>query len=218
MEGNHRRRRAISSSLGEVKLGEGQRVLQVEDPTEKMETLEVPPEILQHRTFSSTEPSIGAKDIEKIEQELAAAKMEKKQQRAPKQAVNRLELLTGIGRLVSDIKIDNVKFSLRSLKSRELRYVMENAARNGETNVGEALLIRNYTLAFSIYEIEDNPIYAVIGSDEIEDKVRVIDEFEEVTTTKLWDAYSSMINEGSKGVEEDLGTDTKQILDNVKKS
>ena len=41
-------------------------------------------------------------------------------------------------------------------------------------------MIRSYTLAYSLFRIDDNPIYSIIGSDDIEDKVNVIDDFEEI--------------------------------------
>ena len=214
---NRRRRRAISSSLGEVNFGQNRPVLQVDDPTEESQ---LPPEIVQRRSFSSTEPIVSAQALNEVEQQLKQARTEQAQlkQRASKQAINRLELLTGIGRLVSEVTIDNVKFGLRSLKSKEVRHVMEVAAKEGKTNVGEALLIRNYTLSYSIYQIDGNPIYTIIGSDDILDKMDMVDDFEEGTTEKLWNAYSRMINDSSKNIEKDLGSTPEEIIDTVKKS
>ncbi len=211
MEENHRRRRTISSSLGNVTFdSKEQRVLTVEDPT--MDEVEVPQEIIQRRYASTPEP----RDFEQVEQEIDRARREQRTPRATSSAINRLELLTGIGRLISEITIEKVEFKLRSLKSKELRYVMEKAARHADSKIGEAMLIRNYTLAFSVFEIDGNPISVIIGTDKIEEKVKIIDEFEELITAKLWKAYSSMIDSGSK--DTDLGSTAEEIVDNVKKS
>jgi hypothetical protein len=230
MEDNRRRRRTVSSSLGNVGFDEedgfsrSSRILTVdgtgndagyEDDYET--TREVPPEVIQRTFVAGPKPSVTQKDIGQIEREIEQARQEKRQKRANPQAVSRLELLTGIGRLVTEVTIEKVEFRLRSLKSKELRYVMERAAKNAISNIGEAMMIRNYTLAFSLFEIDRNPISTVIGSDKVEDKVNVIDDFEEVVTTRLWEAYSRMIENGSKNVEKDLGSSPEEIVDNIKK-
>jgi len=230
MEDNRRRRRTVSSSLGSVGFGEedsfgrATKVLTVDgtgeedyDPREPS-TIGVPQEVIQRNFNSGPAPSVKEKDIKQIEREVEQARQVQRQKRANPNAVSRLELLTGIGRLVTEVTIEKVEFRLRSLKSKELRFVMEKAARDATSNIGEAMMIRNYTLAFSLFEIDGNPISTVIGSDRVEDKVSVIDDFEEVVTTKLWDAYSRMIESSSKNVEKDLGSDAEEIVDNVKKS
>lgn len=235
MEENRRRRRTVSSSLGDVGFGEedsfgrSSRVLTVDgtgdssgyDPRQvprHEQTREVPQEVIQRTFESGPQPSVTQKDINKIEREIEQARNEQRQKRANPQAVSRLELLTGIGRLVTEVVIEKVEFRLRSLKSKELRYVMEIAAKHATSNIGEAMMIRNYTLAFSLFEIDGNPISTVIGSDRVEDKINVIDDFEEVVTTKLWDAYSSMIEDSSKNVDKDLGSNPDEIVNNIKKS
>lgn len=216
-ENKHRRRRAISSSLGSVDFGDRpeKRILNVEDPREEFSEPSMSfgsdkNEQLPYRTFTSS--SDFDEDLEK---EIRQARQEQRHQRAPKEAVNRFELLTGIGRLTTEVEIEKVKFSLRSLKSKELRSVMEKAS-VASTNIGEAMLIRNYTLAFSIFKIDNNPIYSIIGSDSIEDKVDMVDDFEENLTSKLWNAYSEMLKDNYSD-DKVLGDTPKKVIETIKK-
>jgi hypothetical protein len=202
----HRRRRTISSSLGQVDLGEPQRVLSVEDPTADEYGYPAEGEI---------------EDIEDIEQEVRQQRIEQQRPRAERKAINRLELLTGIGRLTTEITIEKVKFSLKSLKSKELRDVMVRTAMARSTSLGEALLIRGFTLAYSLFEIDDNPIGIVLGikpEEELEAKIALIDDMDETVITAIWAAYSKMMNENNKTVQTDLGNEPKEIVDNIKKS
>jgi len=198
------RRRAISSSLGRIDLGEAKNkeVLRVEEPE--------PQPIL---SFSSSEPEETFKTNAELEEEIKRAREEKRTNRAPKNAVNRLEILTGIGRLVKDVDIEGITFSLRSLKNKETREVIEAAALS-QTNVGEALTIRKCTLARSIFEIDGVPFMHFLGSETAED---VIDEMEESVIGRLWEEYSNMIVEHRKAMVEDLGGEPKEIVENIKK-
>lgn len=234
---DRKKRRAISSSLGKIDLGEieDRGVLRVEDPTEQ-----ALPEVYQEdyqqfqqpqrrrpnpdvetRQFSvnSSEPEMDDENIQDLERRLMNARQEKKdrEQRAPASAIQRLEILTGIGRLVRDVEIEGVNFSLKSLKSKEIRIVMEQAAL-AKTNVGEALTIRDYTLAFAIYKIDDRPFEQYIGSNEYEDKVETVENLDASVTKTLWKEYSAMINEHQEALKQDLGKNSEEILDNVKKS
>jgi hypothetical protein len=186
-------------------LGEPQRVLSVEDPTAD--------------EFGYPEEDDTEK-LENIEQDIKQQRMEQQHPRAERKAINRLELLTGIGRLTTDITIEKVKFSLKSLKSKELRDVMVRTSKTNNTLYSEALLIRGLTLAYSLFEIDNNPIGIVLGVDpdkELEAKIALIDEMDEVVVTKIWAAYSKMISDSNKEAQTDLGTEPKEIVDNIKK-
>lgn len=231
-----RKRRAISSALGKIDLGEvpEKEMLRVDDPTvDDLEDYpELPEQLPQHRRQPAHGPidnrtmSFGSKNQEEeeesfqqIEQRIRAAKNEKKikNQTASAAAVSRLEILTGIGRLVTDVEIENVKFSLRSLKSKEIRDIMQRAV-NAKSNIEEALVLRTYTLAYSIYNIDNNPIESYIGSYNMDEKVDLVDNLEDYVVGKLWQSYSDMLQNHNNMVKQDLGDNAKDILNNIKKS
>lgn len=233
---DRRKRRAISSALGKIDRGpvHEKEVLRVDDPADfDMDNFEELPEQLpqqyrnrpvQHQVENKT-MSFGSpyqeeeESIQQMEQRLRVAKNEKKiiNQTAPTAAVQRLEILTGIGRLVKDITIENVKFSLRSLKNKEIRDVMKRAV-DAKTHVEEVLVIRVYVLAYSVYKIDDRSIEDYIGSYDIDDKIDLINELEEHVVSRLWKVYSEMLEDHNNKIEQDLGETSEKIVDNIKKS
>lgn len=233
MEEQQRRRRGISSNLGSVNLGDSRPMFTVDDPTDgnyyeddsndyesnnydsnDYDELPTNPEEVIRRTFASTsEPRI--ENVEHIESQLKDMRQEKLAPKASRKAISRLELLTGIGRVADTIEIENVSFSLRSLKSKEFRKTLEYVSKLRLGQVEEVLMLRICTLALSLYEIDGNPLSTIIGSHDLKDKVEFIDDLEESTIQKLWSAYSSMVN---VDVSKDLGKDSNEIVDNIKKS
>lgn len=194
MESQHRRSR-ISSSLGNVEFGESRRVLKVEDPT----------------TFESVD------NIQQIEEEIRQQKVE--HLRAPKPAINRLELLVGLGRTTTEIEVGGTIFGLKSLKNRELKDVIMNAA-GAKTAIEEALIIRNCTLAYALYEVDGNPINLIlgVGPENKENAVlELLEEMEEKVVAAIWAAYRKMDEENSEK-KGDLGADDKEVVENIKKS
>lgn len=205
----HRRRRTVQSSLGRIDLGEAkeQGVLVVDEEEQQA------PEGPISRSWSE------GSNINDVEQQREDARRQKREasHRATKVAAQRFEVLIGIGRLTRDVVIDNVTFSVRSLKSKELRDVMDRAATT-TTNVGEALTIRNSTLAYAIYQIDDQEISSYIGSNKIADRLVLIDELEEMVVSKIWAEYSKMLDAHQERLNKDLGTEAEEVIENVKKS
>lgn len=207
----HRRRRAVQSSLGRIDLGEvkDQGVLKVDNPEDNQR------EIMQPITRQWT---AGNPDMEGIENQIEEARRLKYEakNRASKAAMQRLEVLVEIGRLTSEVVIGKVTFSLRSLKSKEIQDVMERAVQAG-TNIGEALAIRNNTLAYSIYQIDGQPTFSYVQSHKAEDMVNLIGELEESVVLKLWSEYSNMLEAHQSNLTKDLGETAEETVENVKK-
>ena len=228
-----RRRRSVSSSLGNIDLGEAreQRELVIEDESELYKTSANPfakqqfqngkvqgnqiPDHLRNNpniTINSSE-----EDDAEIDRRIEAAREAKRNERARPQSISRLEVLVGIGRLTDDIIVDNVTFSLRSLKNKEFKDVIERAAEE-HTKVGEILSIRQYTLAYSIYKIEGQPVEVFTGNNSYKSKVQLIEELDENTVGILWDKYNKMQNDYKATIKQDLGETPKELLDTLKKS
>jgi hypothetical protein len=194
-----KRRRAIASSLGKIDLGEVQQkpVLRVGND----------------EPLYSASSSDNFETDEEIEKEIREAKEQKKNQRASKGSINRLEILTGIGRLVRDVEIEGVVFSIRSLKNKELREVIEAPSNN--PGVAEALIIRDAVLAKAIFEIDGVPFkqFCIDMTPE-----EVIDEMDGGVISQLYKEYSQMLIEHQNSLVEDLGSSPKEVVENIKKS
>lgn len=216
-----KKRRAIASSLGRVDLGEipEKKVLRVEDPEDR------PDEENIHRRHKEPEyhpagysEAVNKLDeIKELERMMEEDKLVKKEERASQSAVQILEILTGIGRLTQNVEIENIKFSIRSLKNKEMREILEKGL-DAKTRFEEALLVRNYTLAYSIYKINDQPAELFMRTEDIDEKVALIDEMQSSIVSKLWEEYSKMLQSHNDSLKTGLGETPKEISENIKKS
>jgi len=213
-----KKRRAIASSLGRVDLGEipEQRVLRVDNLENQTAEEE---EIIhrRNRNLEEPQPLNRVNEIKELERMMEEEKLAKKEEKAPPMAIQIFEVLTGIGRLTTDVEIENIKFSLRSLKNKELRAVLEKGI-DAKTRFEEALTVRNYTLAYSIYKINNQPAELFMRTEDVDKKVELIDDMQSSTVSKLWEEYSKMIQLHNESLKNGLGETPKEIADNIKKS
>ncbi len=195
--------RRITSSLGEQSFDNNFQTLTIDDESVK--------------EIHSENDGIDWNDAE---QRIAQAKLRKnqikeQQNRATPQAVSRLELLLGIGRATTEVKIENVIFSLRSLKSKEFKEVINYVASiDLKTRAEEIIYNRNATLAMSIYKINSTDINDLAKS--LEAKINLIEEFDEAVIGKLSTAYNKMTS--MQLSDDPLGKTPEEIIDNIKKS
>lgn len=204
-------RRRISSQLGSVGINaQNQRELIIDDQSDYGS--QIPSHLRNNPNVRINEQE--AQELRNFSRETAAAK---KNERPPQKAVSRLEVLVGIGRLTTEVKIDNVKFCLRSLKNKEVRDVI-NRSLGEENSFNQTMVLRNSTLAYSLFEIEGDSISNYIGDDDFESRVELIEEFSSNTVDELWKAYNNMQDSYKKTINEDLGTDANQVSDTIKKS
>ena len=216
MEG--RRRRAVSSPLGRVDLGENPGTLTVDDPTaappvQQQAHSQIPEHLMNNPNINIRNES---DDIREAEDRVRQAREVARNQPARRESVDRMEVLVGIGRLTTELVVDNTKFSIRSLKNRENREVMKLAAKE-ESKIDELLTIKHATLAFAVSEIEGRPLYYFAGEDSLIVKLDVIEELDSQLVGRLWDAYEKMINDYQKTIGDDLGNTPKEISDTLKK-
>jgi hypothetical protein len=199
------RKQGITSALGRTNFTSGTRkVLTVDDPNE--------------RENSFDELSISDDREAELMAQLEAARSNKKKEKekAPEGARNRLELLTGIARAVDKVSVDGITFSIRTLKSRENKEIIE-AIMDIENGAIQAFETRAQTLARSIYEIDGQPFSLMIGSDKMEAKVFFAQELDESLLSHLYNKYTALVNK-NRGRFDDLGKDEKEVIENVKKS
>lgn len=149
-------------------------------------------------------------------QEMQQRKMQIKQSqgKATSESRQRVEVLTGIGRLTKDISIEGRVFTLQSLKSREMRETIKavSQATDGADSIFE---MRAQILARSIIKIDGHPIGLVLGNDSLESKLTFIDESEESTVNQLYTGYTEMTKKTDLAVK--TVEDAREIAEEIKK-
>jgi len=197
---NGKKVRGISSPMGRLAFAKQQekKVLTVDDPTVEDEVED---------------------SEEQYRKELEAARKAKQeaQVKATPQAINRLEILAGIGRLGTEITIDNITFSLKSLKAREMREIMV-AASKVENAVEQAFEMRANTIARAIDKVNGQPFDIILGSDDLDFKIAFVQELDEKVLVKLHNEYTAMVSDSNSKIEEDLGKTAEEVSETVKKS
>ena len=162
-----------------------------------------------------TEGSEKLKQLEEARSEKLSAKS-----RVSSSAKERVELLIGAGRTKVDVPIDGFIFTLNSLKSGETREVVRLSSiadKEGISNIESYLMLRAYTLAFAISEVDGQAVELVIGSSDYNDKVAWIDELNENAIVLLYDKYFEMINKNKEKYTIKDEVDAKGVAEDIKK-
>lgn len=219
------RKPGISSALGSVgHTGNSneRRVLTVNDPTFDDEP--------QLRSFSAgsfnddedLNDVISQEELEALAQNRERLQSSRKQahqqkNRIPEGLKLRLEILTGIGRLTEDVKVDDVTFTIRSLKPSENEEIVKSLS-GIEFGGVQAFELRAQTLARAIYKIDGQDINYVIDAKSIEDKVDFAKNvLEESLANFLYTKYQGILNKNREKFSE-LGKTEEEVIENVKKS
>ena len=220
------RKPGIQSALGSVSHSSSgsvpRKVLTVTDPSD---------DEVQVRTFSSgsyngnddipediisaEEQAALAQNRERLQSMRKASQQQKS--RIPEGLKQRLEILTGIGRLSEDIKVDDVTFSIRSLKPIENEEIIKSIA-GIDIQAIQLFELRAQTMARSIYKIDGQDIDFVIDAKSIEDKVNFIKyDLEESLVNFLYGKYQGILTKNKDKFNE-LGKTEEEVIENVKKS
>jgi hypothetical protein len=136
--------------------------------------------------------------------------------RPTSEARQRIELLTGIGRLETEVEVDGHKFVLQSLKAREMREVVKSAGKVDLLSE-QIFELRLQTLARSIIYIDGQPLDLILGHSSIEARLAFVDECEEHIVTQLYSAYSEMIKQNENKFALKSATDAHEVVDEIKK-
>jgi hypothetical protein len=151
------------------------------------------------------------------EEQFTAARVEKRHggPRISAGAKTRIELLTGIGRLTKEVTVANTVFSIRTLKHGELRDALISAA--GTNGVGVAFEARKQQLARSIFLIDGYDMRQVLGTDDMETRLSMIEELDETLVTVLFKAYADLAQEASDKFTIKTPEQAKELADDLKK-
>lgn len=220
------RKPGISSALGSVShagVSNQRRVLTVNDEAED--------DGVQVRSFSAgnfdqepqeLEDVISKEELEQLafnRDQLQNSRKQSHQQknRIPDGIKLRLEILTGIGRLSEDVKVDGVTFSIRSLKPIENEEIVGILA-GIEFGGIQAFELRAQTLARALYKIDGQNIDHVIDAKNMKDRVNFMKTvLEESLANFLYVKYQGLLNKNREKFA-DLGKTEVEVIENVKKS
>lgn len=137
-------------------------------------------------------------------------------------ARERVEIITNIGRLKEDILIEDVKFTLQSLKSGEIREILK-LCMPIEDKYENYFETRAQTLARSIIAIDDIPIGMVISggsltsrAEEINYVIKMLDDMGEYTLEYLHESYLKLI-EKNKDKFKVTTDNAREVSEEIKK-
>lgn len=130
---------------------------------------------------------------------------------------NILEVLTGIARLNDVVDVDGVKFSIRSLKTREMNAVVSASLAQDVDATQRMYLMRLHTLVRALYEIDGQDVNFVLGTEDLNAKMEILEEFDEALIIVLYDRYNKMVSKNNKRFEEVVNKDPQALSGDVKK-
>lgn len=132
-------------------------------------------------------PGPSLEETEQYIKEMRIAKATGKT-RLSEGAKRRVLALCDMLRETRDVMLGDVKFSLRTLKDKEMRTAIISSS-NFDGTVESPFEIRKQILSRSIFSINDTDIAVFLGVDNLESKLEFIEEMDEKALDFLYDEY-----------------------------
>ena len=185
---------------------------------------------LGRRNFASTAPRVlNVPNMEEAsQQEIESAQVDFQKVQADRQervnasrritsfAKERIEILTGLGRLTEDIEFEGHVFSLQSLKAGEMKEVVRASA-NVESTIDSYFMSRNQILARALYAIDGQPMGLVLGNDSVESVLSWIDDMDDNLIEFLHNRYLEMVKKNKHRFEVKTEQELKEVVEDIKK-
>ena len=149
------------------------------------------------------------------------------------EAQRRIELITGLGRKTKDITIENITFTLRSLKGFERNYLSQVIAKQSRIKLGEDKFgfntegmynIKIEALSHSLYLIDGQPIEIILGTinqsyeDQISARKDLIVAMDSELTDYLFSHFERLSAETRDGYAPKTTEEVKEVVDTIRKS
>jgi len=165
------------------------------------------------------EPHVMSPDELKEYEERRAEVVQRRERISP-EAKERIMFLTGLGRIVDSVIVDDIKFTFQSLKGSEQNDVFEAIGEIGEMSALKMQFeIRFQTLARALTHIQDKLFAEVIESDHIEDKLSLIRDLDENVSDYLYKWYQkNIVSIGQDKYAIKTEEDAEEVADAIKKS
>lgn len=127
---------------------------------------------------------------------------------------SRIEHLIGLFVSRKDVKIAGETFRIRTLKSREsAEAINETCKKDHQFQFAFHAELKVQTLARSIESISGIDFSTIVGSSDIEDKIRFIEELDDVVTSMLHKEYTALLKKFEIKTDEDLS----EVISDIKK-
>lgn len=158
------------------------------------------------------------RDPADVEREIRQAKADRRsgRERLNDGAKRRLETLLGMTRGTREVDIMGHVFVLQTISSGEMRVAIMIASEYDGT-VQSPFEVRRQLLGRSIIKIAGIDSAQFVGSNNLEDKLAVIDELGEAILNKLYDEYLSLNKETEQKYAIKTAEDVKQVVEDLKK-
>jgi hypothetical protein len=131
-------------------------------------------------------------------------------------AKRRLEILLGLGKGTKDVIIDNITFSIRTLKNIEWKEAIKAVAM-AELAVEQAYEMRAQILSRSIFAIDDQPVEMVIGSQKFSDKIDFVQNLDEAVVSYLYEVYNKLVTDNRAKFNLNTTEGVQEAVEEIKK-
>jgi len=172
------------------------------------------------QTFTSTVPEeeMTIEKLGEIEKKLQAAKQAKASglDKLGVGAKNRIEALLGTFKSIREVEIDGNKYTLQGLKGKDQRAAIVKASEYDGT-AHAAFEIRRQLLARALVAVNGTDLELYLGTNNIDAKLDVIEEFEEPMLIKLYSEYLDMMQETQNKYFIKNEQDAKEVVEDLKK-
>lgn len=159
-------------------------------------------------------------DLSEIESEIREARRQKlaNTNKISDAAKKRIEILANIGRLTKDVDIGGFSFSLRTLKSKETREAALATFSSSTTQLEASYAARIQQLARAIFKIDGEEIDAVLGSNNLEDRMKYLeDNLEDNVVEKLWNEFIALKEESNTKYGINTVKEAEEVSEDLKK-
>jgi len=150
------------------------------------------------------------------EEALRRARKEKVNPPIAPKSKTRLEYLADIGKMTKDVTIGGITFTLRTLKGREQRQVYLTLV-DVTNKVDELYNIKFNTLAHSLIKIDQQEIAVMVKVNSLFDKIKMLEDLEEVVTDQLYSTYQKLKEESDSQFSIKTDADVKEVSEDLKK-
>lgn len=132
-------------------------------------------------------------------------------------AKKRIELLADIGRLTKEVIVGGIVFSIRTLKSKEMRDASFATFTETNTQLEASYEARKQQLGRAIYQIDHQDIDFVLGSKDLDARFVLLDSLEETVIGAIWDEFIKLKEEARVKFGLSSDKDTKEVVEDLKK-
>lgn len=206
----------IKSDLGSKQTFESgpAKVYTVPDESEPMNNY-VPPQFAQAPPQPGAPVPLSPEEMDHFN-ELKKQTKERSRQLSP-EVKKRAEFLTGLGRMTDEFEFEGVKFTIQTLKNKEVKAITKIISFDGLNGAEFAFELRNHTLARSVYKVNDYSLSELIGSDRLEDKLALFDDFDEHTVEFIHSKYQKLVEKAKEKYGINNEEDVAEVTEAVKK-